>query len=518
MGSKNNKKESRKENGAFMNLTQIMSAQGLTVEEKEMLCKLITVWSAKLDRNNLRVRYYNMHNRLKDLKISIPPYLKDTEIAVGWAQKAVDTLAVRSRFDGFSFIDGENDLMDAIVRDNRLRLLYRQARKSELIHSVAFLTVSQGGEDEAPALINCYSALNAAALWDYRRKRIKCGMTIVDIKQDDPLTEPEPLQVNLYTDDYVLELYKRDNIWHSNRVEHKMGRPLIEPLVYSASIDRPFGKSRITRAVMTLVDSAVRTSLRSEVASEFFCAPQKYVLGADKDTFADTSKIDAYIGYILALTNNEDGETPTVGQFAQHSMEPHIAYMRSLAARFSGETNVPISELGVIHDNPSSAEAIYAAKESLVIEATDLNEDNGDALKTIGKMALAIAQNKTLSDLDENENSIQPHFMNPAMPSLVSQADAMVKAVSAAPWIANTNVFLEELGFDEATRRSMMNDKKRGEATDTVAMITQALSPQDKQTEPKSTFDSDIALDEQKENENRTRELEEINAAQRSAK
>lgn len=29
-------------------------------------------------------------------------------------------------------------------------------------------------------------------------------------------------------------------------------------------------------------------------------------------------------------------------------MQPHIDYMRSLAARFSGETNVPLSELGVV--------------------------------------------------------------------------------------------------------------------------------------------------------------------------
>ena len=60
------------------------------------------------------------------------------------------------------------------------------------------------------------------------------------------------------------------------------------------------------------------------------------------------------------MTRDEDGNVPTFGQIAAASMEPHIAYMRNLAARFSGATNVPISELGIVQDNPSSAEAIYA--------------------------------------------------------------------------------------------------------------------------------------------------------------
>ena len=66
--------------------------------------------------------------------------------------------------------------------------------------------------------------------------------------------------------------------------------------------------------------------------------------------------------------------------------------MRSLAVRFSGETNVPVSELGVVSDNPSSAEAIYAAKEPLVIEAVNLNADNGEALRDVALMCLALEE------------------------------------------------------------------------------------------------------------------------------
>jgi hypothetical protein len=36
--------------------------------------------------------------------------------------------------------------------------------------------------------------------------------------------------------------------------------------------------------------------------------------------------------------------------------------LRQLAAQFAGETGVPLNSLGVVQDNPSSAEAIYATR------------------------------------------------------------------------------------------------------------------------------------------------------------
>ena len=248
--------------------------------------------------------------------------------------------------------------------------------------------MSKGAADEAPAIISAYSAENTAAVWDYRHKRIKAGLTVVDIRTS-AYSEPEIVWVNLYTDTDVWEIKKEGYSWKAYQHPHAMGRPMIEPLVYRPSLDRPFGKSRISRAVMSITDSAVRTSLRAEVSSEFFTAPQKYVLGANEEMFKD-GKWEAYIGNWLALTKDEDGDTPHLGQLTQGSMQPHTDYMRSLASRFSGETSIPISELGVISDNPSSAQAIYAAKESLLVEAESLNDTNGEALKVIGQMAIAI--------------------------------------------------------------------------------------------------------------------------------
>ena len=138
--------------------------------------------------------------------------------------------------------------------------------------------------------------------------------------------------------------------------------------------------------------------------------------------------------------------------------------MRSLAARFSAETNVPISELGIVSDNPSSAEAIYAAKEPLVIDAQNLNADNGEALRDIALMALAVKRGVSFAEIRTTEPNITAKWRNPAMPSIVSQADSMLKIVQAVPWMVNSQILLEELGFTDDQVQRLESDRERASA------------------------------------------------------
>lgn len=427
---------------------------------QEVFDDLWDIWIKHLPGNQLRNRYYEGKNTLKDMGISIPPQLTDVETIVGWPQKAVETLAARSRFDGF--VAGNEEvkrILDRVCEQAGFCRKYRQAVSSELIYCYSAVTISMGDVDagEPEVIIGLHSAESSSVRWDYRRNRVKHGMTIVDYTD-----KGKPSEINLYTDDAIVNLRLGESgIWGYNVAEHSMGRPLMEVMAYRPTEARPFGQSRITRAVRSITDSAVREALRTEVSAEFFTSPQKYLLGADKDAFENKTKWEAYIGSIFAVGRDSEGEVPQFGQLAQGSMQPHTDYMRSLAARFSGETNVPVSQLGIIHDNPSSAEAIYAASEPLIMEADDLNEGNGEALRNIARMVVAAVKDKSFDELDDSELDITPIFRNPAMPSIVSQADAMVKIASVAPWITETDVFLEQLGFDEGTRERLNSDRRR---------------------------------------------------------
>lgn len=451
--------------------------EGLNDAQALEFAEMLATLEQKTARNQLKNVYYDMKNRLKDMGISIPPQLQKFQSVVGWPKKAVDALANRSIFEGFVHEDEEtNQKLNLICEQNRFDLLTRQATRSELVNSCVFLTVSAGdvNDDEPQAIVSAYSAENATGIWDSRNKRLKAGLTVVARGKVES-KDKQPTHVYYYTDDSVFELVNKGGWKVKNIHEHKMGRPLIELLAFDPTIDRPFGRSRITRAVISIADSAMRASLRAEVASEFFTAPQRYILGADEDMFSDKSVVEAYTGYMLAITGGEDGETPKVGQFDPMSMAPHTEYIRSLAVRFAGETSLPVSALGVVQDNPASAEAIYASKEDIIIEAQNLNASNAPALKNIGFMILAIIEGKSFYEVStEHGSKITVKYKSPAMPSVVSQSDAMVKQVAAIPWIAETRVALEELGYSDEQITRMLVEKKKNTGIATIRELAEA--------------------------------------------
>lgn len=424
----------------------------------DMFSDLMALWASKLYRNQLKNRYYNGKNVLKDFGISIPPSLLNVETVVGWPQKAVDSMAVRCRFDGFTSSDIElQRMLDAISQRSRLKVKFRQATQSTFINSCCFATVTL--DNDGKSRIDLYSAEHAAARWDDAKGRIAYGMVI------NEFTDGKPSFVTLYADDAVIMAWNTGaGFWDWDYTPISMGRPTMDAFVYRPTYQKPFGQSRITRAVMSITDSAVREALRTEISAEFFTTPQKYLLGADPGAFETTTKWEAYIGNILAVSRDENGELPVFGQLSQGSMQPHTDYMRSLAARFSGETNVPISTLGVIHDNPASAEAIYAASEPLIIECEDFNDGARETLRTLALMCIAGELDVPIYELDERYFDFTPDFRNPAMPSVVSQTDAMVKIASVVPGFAGTDVFFEQIGFAEDMRRKAENEIRRNNA------------------------------------------------------
>lgn len=456
-----------------MNLNSLREVAGLSDLERTKLNELLDVWSQKLPRNQLRTCHYEAKEGIKNLGIAVPDDFANMDLALGWCAKAVDILAARSIFDGFVYDGSEIESLERIVKQNNLITSYKQATQSELINCCAFGTVMRGQDGEPPVVINFHTAENAAALWNYRKKRIDWGLVVTDMKREKGSPDKlNPTCVMMHSDKMVYTFTEVGDNWTMVRLPHIMGRPLMVPMPYKPSLKRPFGKSRISRAVMSLSACAVRARLRAELGSEFYTVPQKYLLGASDEDF-DRDKWATYIGTIFTAGKDEDGDTPKFGQLPQASMQPHTEYMRDLAAQFSGETSIPISSLGVIHDNPASAEAIYAAKEDLVIEAQDLNRINGDALCELARLALCIDQNKSYSELTDEELAIEAHFKNPALPSLVSQADAVVKIASVAPWLVESEVFLEEVGFDDATRKRLMSDKAKAEAKAMIALKMQ---------------------------------------------
>ena len=441
----------------------LAEADGLDPADAADVRDLIELWARKKARNDLRDRYYLSHVPLKNLGISLPRELEGRiRPRVDWPRKAVLALANRSVLDGYTAKDAEvTDELRAISEANGLKSLYRRNVIGQLKHCCGFWTVTDAG-DGSP-VISAYPATAASALWDDALKSIRCGLVVVESAARQGTDDRVPTLVGVYEPGYVIERRSDSGRWSATYQPHGMGRPLMEPMPYEPTLERPFGQSRITRTVMSITDDAVREKARSEVAAEFAAFPQKWLLGTDAETINDKNRYSAAMGVMQEVAKDPDGDSPTIWQSPQLTMQPHIDYMRSLAAQFAGETDLPLSSLGVVSDNPSSAEAIYAAKEDLVIDAQNLNRSNAQALRNVALMALAVAHGTDWATERDAGHGIEPMFRDEARPSVVSMSDALLKQVQAIPWLADTSVALEMLGYTEEQRQRMQADRRRAQ-------------------------------------------------------
>ncbi|MBQ1329656.1 MAG: phage portal protein, partial [Mogibacterium sp.] len=214
-----------------------------------------------------------------------------------------------------------------------------------------------------------------------------------------------------------------------------------------------------------LIQGYVRTIANATIGLEFSTAPQKYLLGVSDEQFDAivNDKFRQYVGNILTATvNPETGEKPTYGQLQQGSISPHVEMLKILATQYSAATGLTVTDTGVVNEgNPTSSDAILAQSQTLVLLAEQLNAGNGEALKNIAQMALAIANDKSLDELTDEQKSVVAHFKNPAMPSVAVTADAAIKIASARPEFASTDTFLEMIGFSQADVRRIKGQEAR---------------------------------------------------------
>ena len=450
----------------------IASAHGdLSDEERETLRELVDVWRRTRARNALRDKYYLGHVRVKDLGISMPKSLaQKIDPRVDWPRKAVLALADRSVLNGFTTDDEKvAEELRGVYYGQSLDSLYRKCLLGQLRHCCGFWTVTDDG-DGSP-VVSAYPATSAAAVWDDSLKAIRAGLVVAESKRVAGGTSRKPTLILAFTRSSVITLRDIDGQWVADTQEHSMGRPLMEPMPYDATLERPFGRSRITRTVMSLTDDAIRQRARMEVAAESATLPQMWLLGTVRETINENNKFSAAMGVINEVTKDKDGDSPKVWQSAQLSFQPLNDYYRQLACQISAETDVPVSFFGVASDNPSSAEAIAASIEPLVIDAKNLNRDNGYALRNVAYMALAVLHGTDFATERDAGNNVNARFMSPAYPSVVSQSDAMLKQAQAFPKVAASDVALEMLGYTDEQMQRINSDYRRAQANQAVLSL-----------------------------------------------
>lgn len=448
---------------------------GLSESEQSALNRLWATHQAKKRINDKRSLYHDAKQVVQHLGIAIPPALQTVETVIEWPATAVEALENRIDLDGF-VIPGAStaDLgIDQIVDDNMLMLESVQAHTSALKYGPAFLAVMAGDSGEPDVLMRTLSATSTTGLWDANRRRLSAVMSITG---SDNVGLKEFI---LYLPDVVITATREGSVWRLERAPHSLGRCPVSLLPFKPSPESPFGRSRITQGVMTTTDRAVRTLLRMEVSAEFYSAPQRYILGADASAFQDANGNTlpgwaALVSSMLAIGRDEDtGDLPTVGQFPQLTMQPHMDMVRSDAAVFAGMTKIPVNMLGIIHDNPASDAAMHTAYLALNKEAERAHIPFGYGWVDAMKMAVEIRDGAAAAAA---LTGLRAKWRNPATPTKGEASKAVVEQVEAGILPPDSEVTLEQLGYDDVTIQRIVADRRRSAVSQLVSGIGERLA------------------------------------------
>lgn len=413
-------------------------AERLPDAEQGILARLLGQIGRYRNRNQLRADYVDSARRLRQVGFSVPDHMVDFQTPIGWPEKAVKVPASRIRPNGFT-VRAESSLMDdigAVFEDNSVASLERMAIESSLEAGCAFLFLFKGdpslGDPEVVAAAR--TALEATCDIDPLTGRVKAALELID-----------KASVKLYLPGVTWNLTKGASGWEVDSRE-AMGHLLVPcvPYVWGRSLRNPLGRSRVTRPLMGYTDMGVRTLLRMEVSAEFFSAPQRALLGADPSHFVDADgqrrdPLSAMTGGVWGLPDiydEDEGKNirAQLVQLQQASMQPHGDMIKTIGLMVSSETSMPVHYLGIVQDNPSSADAIRAA-ESDMVAVVEYERDISykPARERLARLALAVMHGEFTDSMASSLRGLSAQFLDAGTPTLAARADAVVKFRAAFP-------------------------------------------------------------------------------------
>ena len=452
------------------------------------------------DRHALQLRdaYFNGEQLVRDLGISIPPQLRGLHTVIGWPRVGVESLEERLDLEAFRWADGsDSSELAEIAEANDLFDESSLAHLDALIYGREYLAVGSGdcGTPDCPPLISAESPQDMTLMWD---ARLRMGTAALRECAADTYIEsgPEERMLVLYLPDQTVTcLPNASGGWEVvDRDLHNLG---VVPVVRMANRQRTadrVGRSEITPEVMSITDAACRRLMGMEVAAEFFGAPQRYILGASESAFQDAegnakSAWETYIGRVLALERDEDGNVPTVGQFAAHDPTAMTRIIDLYARIMSAQFGLPPHMLGYTTDNPASADAIRSTEAKLVKRSERRIRRFGAAWQQAMRLALWVRDGEP----PDKTRRIETVWRNPATPTVAAQADATVKLVQAGILPADSDVTLEMAGLTEGQRQRVRADRLRANGTLVLDRLAALGAPADQVPSPE-VVSGDVSL------------------------
>ena len=452
----------------------IEKAADITDEAKSWLVRLAYEYASHMDHNEVLKNYYDGSVTVSDYGVTadIP-----NDQTCHWPAKAVDALADRIMLESLLVPDGDQALLDDIERRNDLVNNYNRHVAAKLLYGCMAATVTRQEDGHARVRFHSAETFTALPSPDYTDGVVAAGLAIAR-REVTPWSNGEfaPTIVNLHMPYSTCEFRQVDlGQWTFSEGPMREELPTLYVFKHKGTGTlAPFGQTRITQFVRTLTDDAIRCMWHMQVSGSFYSMAKMVLTGLTNEQFDAVmeNKSKYQLSRLLALTTGEDGNNPNVLQLSGNSPQPFIDELRALACQFSGATGVPLNSLGIVQDNPSSAEAIQASREDICLLAErDIKSDKA-TLRRLCQAALAVERNVTTAELDPADADVMAQFDSPILYSLPARTDSAMKIASVDEGFAGSTPFREMVGMDESTIARLESEQtKAASAAMAVALF-----------------------------------------------
>lgn len=405
----------------------------------------------RLKRSNA---YYDSKYRLESIGIGTPPEMRKLNVAIGWPRMYLDSIEERLDVETFR-LSGKADPIERLTdwwKYNRLDEESSLGHLEALIYGRSYITVSAPGEGDHPdnPLIRVESPLNLYAEVDPRTQKVKRALR----RYKGPAGSLDEYATLLLPDD-TIQLRRSSGAmsrWTvESRVNHKLGRVLVVPLLNRERLSERDGRSEITPEIRSMTDAASRVMMNLQSAAELMAVPQRVIFGADAESIAGTGSqreiLDAYYARIIAIENEAGKAT----QFTAADLRNFVEGLEQIAKHVASYTGLPPQYLAFASDNPASAEAIRSAEARLVKKAERRARMFGGSWEEVMRLAVLVMDGK----IPDDYYRLETVWRDPSTPTFAAKADAVSKLYNSGNGIIPKERARMDLGYSAEERAEM---------------------------------------------------------------
>lgn len=352
---------------------------------------LLDTAQATVSDSGLNERY-NGTKQLSQMGVSIPPKVRALEMVVNWPRLVVDTMAEVLTVDGFEAADIPDDTIRGVWRvwqqtnmKSRSHLAHVEAMTQGISYALVSLTDSgmiTTGVLPKDGIAVSYGLDGAVAeaviVYNMRTEQGS------DVKRAAYYV---PDRIEVYQETY--------GTWTKISSQRGCGLVPLVPIVNQTRLSDRQGRSDM-ELVIPFGDSASRSFTLLQLATELLSMPQRYILGGDLSKFrkadgSQPSMEEIYLGTLMVSPKPD----VKYGQLDGARLSEVINVLKHCAEMVSAMTGLPVAMLGVTTNNPSSAEAMRAAKERMISRGELKQDVFGDSWEQWARIVMAM-QGKSL--------------------------------------------------------------------------------------------------------------------------